>query len=169
MPVKQGREGVRQEMREDILAYMAGFFDGEGCVNMARSARGNGCFPRVLLVNTNREILEAFRAVYGGDIKSISHRKEGWKPSWIWRLSHSRAIKFLDDIYPWLILKHEQVLTAICWDEARPGTGKRWDKESVDLLCARMAWLNRRGTRDADKIDPIIPIIQEMEVQNASY
>jgi intein-encoded DNA endonuclease-like protein len=55
--------------------YAAGFFDGEGCVNCSSSR--NNSFIRILVVNTNLEILQRFQAVWGGDInpnyKSKAH------------------------------------------------------------------------------------------------
>src|SRR5262245_42979427 len=101
--------------------YMAGFFDGEGCVNIGRTRKNY--FVRVLLVNTNLDILLVFQARYGGDTKELSGPKTRpkWKQSWCWRLNHIRAVRFLEDILPWLIVKEQQALTAIAWAEASPG------------------------------------------------
>jgi hypothetical protein len=148
-------------------AYMAGFFDGEGCVNIAKYK--NGCYVRVLLVNTNREVLEAFRSCYGGNITEGSNYKirKNWKKSWTWRLSYQKAVDFLMDMYPWILVKEAQVLTALTWAKARPGKGKRWDAGAAQLLFDRMAWLNRKGPRHINEIDPIIPVLEEMELKNA--
>ncbi len=47
--------------------YAAGFMDGEGCINV--SSCRNSTYIRVLIVNTNREVLEMFQQRWGGDIK----------------------------------------------------------------------------------------------------
>jgi hypothetical protein len=139
--------------------YMAGFFDGEGCVNMARTRAS--VFPRVLITNTNREILEQFQRQYGGDINSIPHRRKNWKPGWFWRLQWAGAIKFLEDILPWLVVKEAQALTAIAWQAAAPKPGQRWDVESLALLTERMKWLNQKGPA-MGKEDPILPVLREL-------
>jgi len=139
------------------LAYIAGFFDGEGCVNFTKCR--TSIYPRVLVVNTNREILEELRDRFGGDISPLSRREDGWKQGWSWRLSWSKAVDFLDKIEPWLVLKSKQAQTVFAWDAIRIGRGRKPenDKEdhakAVDLLVKRMHWLNKRG--DKDPIDPI--------------
>lgn len=144
--------------------YMAGFFDGAGCVNMTRSRAS--VFPRVLIVNTNREILEQFQRQYGGDINPIVHRRKNWKPSWGWRLSWTPAADFLEDILPWLVIKADQAHTATAWAEMRPGKGHRWDKEALDLIVDRMRWLNAKGP-NSGREDPIEPILREMRTGQA--
>jgi len=111
----------------------------------------------VLVVNTELAILEALQKQYGGDIKPIAHRRKNWKPSWMWRLSWTPAVRFLEEIVPYLQIKDQQAYTAIVWDAARPGAGKRWDKESLELIRDRMRWLNQKGgVRGEDPIDPVL-------------
>ncbi len=40
------------------LQYAAGFVDGEGCINFAKTR--SSIYPRVLVTNTNIEILKDF-------------------------------------------------------------------------------------------------------------
>ena len=149
--------------RKLSLQYIAGFFDGEGCVNMARLR--SSIFPRVLIVHTDRYILELLQEQFGGDINPVHHRRENWKPSWIWRLSWKPAVDFLRKIEPYLVVKDQQALTAIAWDEARPGHGGAatgWDEDGAgDLLVARMKWLNQKGPPQGE--DPIDAVLREIE------
>ena len=142
------------------LPYIAGFFDGEGCVNMARCR--TVIFPRVLIVNTDRRILNALRARFGGDINSIIHRQPIWKSSWSWRLSGTAAVDFLTDILPWLVIKRNQAITAMAWDGARPGRGNRWDRESINFLTQEMKWLNQKGPR-LGKEEPLKQVLREIK------
>ena len=125
------------------LAYLAGFFDGEGCVNFTRSR--NTIYPRVLIVNTNLEVLEEIQAEWGGDIHKAS-RQAGWKQSYQLRISWSKAVALLEAIQPFLRLKHRQAETVFAWDACREGRGKRFDPETLELLVSQMRWLNRKGS-----------------------
>lgn len=140
------------------LAYVAGFFDGEGCVGFARCR--STIFPRILVTNTNRDVLEELQANFGGDIKPLSLRKEAWKQGYSWRLSWSKAVDFLERIHPYLRLKSRQAETVFAWDAIRVGRGNRCAVEmaeyhnACDLLISRMRWLNQKGIiQGADPIE----------------
>jgi hypothetical protein len=144
-------------------AYVAGFFDGEGCVGFSRARRS--VFPRILVTNTNRAILEELRTSFGGDIKPLALRRKNWKQGWSWRLSWSAAVSFLAEIKPWLQLKNAQAETVFAWDAIRLGRGRVTSaaREEYDDTCAllinRMRWLNRKGPHnDPDPIDAVLTI-----------
>jgi hypothetical protein len=86
--------------------------------------------------------------------------RKDWKPAWQWRLSGTRAVSFLIDIFPWLVIKRDQALTAMTWDAARPGSGGRWDHETLDLLVEQMKWLNQKGPR-LGREEPIKRVLRE--------
>lgn len=143
------------------LAYAAGFFDGEGSAGFGRAR--TSIFPRVLVTNTNREILEEFQKAYGGDIQALTKRKPGWKQGWYWRVTWSRAVKFLADIEPYVQIKSDQLSTVFAWDAIRLGSGKQTALkrqeylDTVELLVDRMHWLNQRGPIQGE--DPINAVL----------
>jgi hypothetical protein len=143
------------------LAYVAGLFDGEGCVNLSRNR--SGCFVRVFLTNTNLELLERLKESFGGDIKKLSGRKKGWKQAYVWRLSWSKAVSFLDSIQPWLLNKWRQAEVAFAWDANRLGRGnhdvatKQAVKEANELLIEQLHWLNHRGENNTP--EPILLVL----------
>ena len=108
--------------------YAAGFFDGEGCVNCSSSR--NNSFVRILVVNTNIDVLNAFQAVWGGDINANYKQKAHWKQAYTWRLQHKAATNFLTEILPFLIIKRQQAEAAIAFNQLRPGQGNKWTEES---------------------------------------
>jgi hypothetical protein len=139
------------------LAYIAGFFDGEGCVGFVRAR--SAIYARVLVTNTDRAVLEKLQQQFGGDIRQLALRRSGWKTGWYWRLSWSRAVAFLDAIYPWLRVKRAQAQTIFAWDAIRVGRGKQSAADraayldAVELLRVRMHWLNKKG--GSEQPDPI--------------
>ena len=133
------------------IAYVAGIIDGEGCIQFAKCR--TAVFPRILVVNTNRGLLERLQAQFGGDIAPICHRRENWKPSWQWRISWTAAVDLLVKVSPYIEVKLDQMATVFAWDAVRPGNGNRWDQDTLNFLFARMTWLNAKGPTTGD--DPV--------------
>lgn len=131
------------------LAYIAGFFDGEGSVGFTRCR--SSVYPRVMIVNTNLPVLCSIQRRFGGDIRPLSLRKKGWKVGYVLRLGWSVAVNFLDKISPWVVVKAKQLHTVFAWEAIRPHRGKMTKEEQavyrdcLTLLQDRMAWLNRKG------------------------
>ena len=102
------------------LAYMAGFFDGGGCVGIYKSKR---CYKgkqkeslvlQCYISQTNPSILERFRDAFGGSIRAETrHLKPNWRVSWTWHIASVKARSFLETIEPYLVLKYEEVELAI--------------------------------------------------------
>lgn len=133
------------------LAYVAGLLDGEGTVGFTRSRNGGRkvFVPRVSIVNTNLELLEALRKVFGGWIGLLSGRKSGWKRAYSWTLANATAVAFARKLSKWVRLKSNQCWLICAWDEIRPGSGGRWGREQIaacSLLNRQSKWLNWRGT-----------------------
>ncbi len=91
------------------LAYFAGFFDGEGCVNIWRARKTNSYQVRVVISSTNKGIMEKFQGKFGGSISTIVSVQGNNKPFWIWKISGTDVTKFLVMIQPYSILKNEQI------------------------------------------------------------
>jgi hypothetical protein len=103
-------------MNETDLAYMAGFFDGEGCVTLRYQVLkdGRNCFRRrVCVVNTNQDILKTFQSCFGGYFKERVHMKrykgcENHKHIFEWTDTETTADVFIEKIIPYLRLKKRQ-------------------------------------------------------------
>ena len=85
--------------------YVAGFFDGEGTILVSSSEAGGSLV--VAISSTYLPILRYLHSVYGGYLrkaKSASNRKDCWKRA----ISSSDAVRFIEDIRPFLIEKEPQ-------------------------------------------------------------
>ena len=58
--------------------------------------------PQVQLVNTSPELIDYLNQRYGGAVVKQKTYKEHHKPSWSWRLTHRRALEFLETIRPYM-------------------------------------------------------------------
>ncbi len=103
--------------------YIAGFFDGEGCIGIyKRKDRYNGaCLRTQLTQNKTKEsflILNFLKNKYGGNLSEQKTLSNGIKYNW--QLNPKGVEVFLKDIMPYLILKKPQARLALYWLKNRP-------------------------------------------------
>lgn len=153
------------EVSRDQIAYVAGIFDGEGCVSFIKKERTY--FIRIHITNTNRELLDHIQSLFGGSIFKCYRGNEKYKDRYDWVLGWTKAVEFLEIIYPWLIVKTDAADVAFAWQAIRPGRGLKTKehKEQLDksyaLLKAQIGWINRKGPRRKDDFDPIAKVIEQ--------
>jgi len=152
---------------KDVRAYIAGLFDGEGCVNFTKA--GKAPYIRVSIVTTNLDILNYVQSVCGGRVKSYEKPfRENWKVFRWWGTAWEHAAVFLDAIEPWVQIKREQVLVAQMWIAVRT---QKWSSSSdpeylqtMELLVEQLRWLNRKGPRRDSDIEPIEACLKTLPV-----
>jgi hypothetical protein len=113
-------------LNEKVLAYFAGLFDGEGCINVTevkpRPGRCSPTFQTLAQVSmTDRRSLDLLMDSFGGSIRLAS--KKGARPIWIWRVYHKTAKQFLEAILPYLVVKKLQAELLIELENGVPGRG----------------------------------------------
>jgi hypothetical protein len=139
-------------IKRTTLAYMAGFFDGEGCISLIpRTSRGNRYRVQISISNTNEWIIQWFRFNFGGSVAFEDRREENpnWKDTWRWTITSGRqALRFLQAISPYLILKKPQAELAISFQGRHSQIGKRVSSTAALLDEAErilMSQYNKRG------------------------
>jgi len=103
----------RPSMKKTDIAYIAGLFDGEGCVdfNVRRSGRV-GFFPVVAICNTVKEALEFVQKRYGGKISRRERKK--YKAIYVWQLNTLQDCEFfLRSIKEFSIIKSGEISIAL--------------------------------------------------------
>ena len=102
-------------MLDTDIAYIAGLFDGEGCISMRAYVDG-GRIPR-LIVQTQISylpILEKYQAIFGGHIHHAIRFTN--KPLYNWHIgSFNEQLHFLETIFPYLQEKRTQADYAIAY------------------------------------------------------
>jgi len=111
--------------------WLAGFIDGEGCFNISRTR--TTIFPRLLIANTNLEILEAIKEKYGGDIKSRK-LKENWKTFNLYRASWKIFKNILNDVLPYLNIKKDVAILCSKVNETKDYNERLKIKEMVHKI-----------------------------------
>lgn len=84
--------------------YTAGFFDGEGYIGFGYEMR-----IEIRIVQVNRKVLEQLKEWWGGYIYTRKPQKNR-KSAHDWILTEQKKVnEFVEAIYPYLIVKKEQV------------------------------------------------------------
>ncbi len=117
---------------ENQKAYIAGFIDGEGCINIYRT------FPKyshadgktvsdyrtytmnVSITNTHLPTMEWLTAIIEGarlNTKKMSLKKPNWKQTYTIKIGSIASLKILKQILPYLITKKKQAELAIKFQE----------------------------------------------------
>jgi LAGLIDADG endonuclease len=97
-----------KQTKEIKLAYMAGFFDGEGCITIVRQKpNGRGKTMRhqlhVIIGQKDGAIMDWIVGNFGGPTHLV--KRDG---SYSWQLSQNKAYYFLKQILPFLKYKRSQ-------------------------------------------------------------
>lgn len=90
------------------LAYIAGFFDGEGCIRV--DSKG---YLTTIVTNTDVRPLQLFLDVFGGTMCIHSHATTIRKKAYRWSIKSEAVPEFLEMILPYLICKKEEALLAL--------------------------------------------------------
>lgn len=119
-------------MGKTEIAYMAGFFDGEGSIHIDSCPMKR---PRRLIVQlgqANEWVLKIFQFQFGGKIYE-HHDKRQRRQLWQWRLNSQQALDFLLIISPYLKLKKAEAEIAIKFQQAKSPRGKKLTEEEAAI------------------------------------
>jgi hypothetical protein len=92
--------------------WLAGFFDGEGCVHLQarfrKDRKAANYSLQVCITQNDKDILDEICREYGGQVYQHSGRV-----CYRWRICSLRSLRFLNDILPYVRIKKGQVELAI--------------------------------------------------------
>jgi hypothetical protein len=134
------------------LAYIAGLFDGEGCISIDKASKQGKDHPRFQLHTTihlrEGDVLKQIQKIFGGSLRPNKIRNPNHALTWRWRLSSKKAMYFLKCIYPFLCFKRKQAYFGLHFQQLMTDCGgARTENEA--LIQEDHYWLmrdiNRRG------------------------
>lgn len=142
-------------------AYAAGLVDGEGCIHLARRGgkQGQYAVPHqngqhtivVYLNNTAKPMIDFLQSLWGGYVNIVpANEEKNSRAQWHWGVSANKALRFLDDIFPFLIVKRRQAQLARRFQRYVQVTGRERTEKIYKLQCRffdEMRVLNQRGLR----------------------
>lgn len=122
------------------LAYLAGFFDGDGYVSVTRQSSSKNsaqltCSLGQMSLDASCRLFNSLKADFGGFIRA---RPKGNSIIIEYILNSDNAYVFLSCIKDLVIFKSEQFRVALDWFESKPESNSRWsiseDEASANLL-----------------------------------
>lgn len=140
----------------EVLAYIAGFFDGEGCICIGKARKQPGYRNPIYtlyisIANTNRDVIDFIQSVFPASAVSRKRKepKPHWKTIWVWNCSARQARKFLTFVLPYLRVKFQQAELALEFQELKSRTGRSHKLTDGELAAyedyhKRMRELNRK-------------------------
>lgn len=110
---------IRVERSPEIVndadvAYLAGFFDGEGCIIVHKN--GRTYWFSISASQINPEPLKRLSEYFGGRIFRDSSRP-GLRSRHLWRLTSLRALAALEAMLPFLTVKRDEAVLAVQFQE----------------------------------------------------
>lgn len=89
-----------------ILAYLAGIFDGEGCIGFYKSGSVGGRYFRLTVAMTDEAIIRLLHTELGGRMNGPKKpQKAHWKPLYVWNARGEDAWRAYYLMEPYLRLK----------------------------------------------------------------
>jgi len=88
--------------------YAAGFFDGEGSINITKGTNGKGTEYFVLEASVSQvdpRPLEFLQEIWGGNLRAVNANNERCRPFHRWGIRSQMAENFIRDIRPYLKVK----------------------------------------------------------------
>jgi len=128
------------------IKYLAGFFDGEGCVTISHTRKTH--FTVVVSVsNTHLPTLKAIQNVFGGNIygTKASTRMKRDRYTLVWA-GNKKAQALLSLLSPFCITKKEQIDFVLTVYLPTAGIGKRRTKMDSSIIANRLAMAQKLST-----------------------
>lgn len=114
---------------ETEVAYVAGLFDGEGCVSIhfkTETRNGKGYHQmHVRISNTHEGVLLWVQERFGGNLyNSLPGGKGGHRPGFVLQWSNKSISPFLELLLPYLIVKREAAEIGIAFRKLKKNPGR---------------------------------------------
>ncbi len=123
---------ITDAAKEADVRYLAGFFDGDGCVSVSTGV--SGCILQLGQVASNSAVLFQFLLKFGGGIYMKSQGCGTVAPVIAWRAYGETARRASSILQQHCIVKEEQLKIAASWPRCR---------EDRDMCNAELAQLKR--------------------------
>lgn len=134
--------------------YVAGFFDGEGCVNITTRGKGRQFVLRVMIANTDYDFLHKIQTAYGGTLSRRRHAiGKNWKPFCCLTWTSNAAADFLEQIRPKVLLKAAQVDLGLQFHafHTRPKSERCRLSANTGLAGRAMTYVRTQGTIEIEE------------------
>lgn len=95
-------------MKQTDVAYLAGLFDGEGCISVNTHKKTGYGSLQCLMTMTNQYLINLLQLQFGGSVNKLKRRKETWRDQYLWCIHAKTAVDFLELLMPYLKIKRPE-------------------------------------------------------------
>jgi hypothetical protein len=136
-PIDLTHKGVKLDFDtpdRDTIIYLAGFFDGEGCIQINKAHRKGGHVSPVYTLGTSAvqvhpEPIKLLLKYFGGSLDTRDENNHRF--IYCWRAASELALRFLLMVEPYLLVKKEQASIGIEFQQHKSAR-KRVFAESLE-------------------------------------
>ena len=147
-------------MKKEMLAYFAGYLDADGSIGIfkhkSKSCKRGYAFELIVQVSgVKKKSVQLFHCNFGGSLGSYKNKVVKNKQKiWIWAICARKALFFLEQIYPYLILKKPQATIAVEFQLRKKWGQNLSDKEyqHQEKQRERISALNSKKPKDLKEI-----------------
>ena len=128
-------------------AYFAGIIDGEGTITLTRRHPNQTPSPNVSVSNSSLQMLKWIKVNFGGWISKKRIYKPHHRQTYVWGITHNKAISILKQIEKYLIIKKPQarlILNKYKAVTVRTGKYSALQLKKKMKLVAKIRELNQR-------------------------
>ncbi len=127
--IKYGKQTITND-----VAYIAGFFDGEGCVRIKRANQGgNSYYITATITNSNKAILEYIKDIFGGKVRQAE--KKANKVIYHYELSSAEAVDMLKTLMGFLREKRPQAELAVDFHNIKENLKPEQKESMYQQMC----------------------------------
>ena len=136
--------------KETDLTYLAGLIDGEGCFSIVKSR--TAFVPRILIVNTNKQLMVWLKRMFGGDVScTVVKNHPKWKPRYQWRLANRKALDLAYAICDKLIIKRDAAMVFATYRAIIDVFPNKFERRELhQYLSDKLHEFNCKGILDAN-------------------
>ena len=109
-------------VKPEVLAYLAGFVDGEGTIGIGvykKPSRRRIAVGHISLYNTDPTVPTLMKEAFGGSVSIKEGRKPHHNTGYVWQASGRTAYPVVGLLYPYLTIKRLQAETFLDFEEWR--------------------------------------------------
>lgn len=134
----------------ELIIWAAGFFDGEGCVCIARSKKNgspiyNSYTLQISAFQNARTPLDVLQTLFGG---SVGKNQNGWH----WARAGASAKPVLEQLLPYLIVKRTQAELGIAFQSRKTTQGGKYPDPAMAKHRDRLDWEEMLRLKQASRL-----------------
>lgn len=136
-------ETIKGKVSEKEIIYIAGLFDGEGCVNIYKidtdytRNKEKRKVPKWVLsttiYNCHYETIKWLYDSFGGYLQTRNRNPKTWRTNYAWKLTANSSMEFLKRVLPYLKIKQKQAQVAIKFQANQSRFHKEKKRKGVEM------------------------------------